>query len=111
MLPVYGNDTALFLSLQMKRLTIRALQDVLKKYTTILFGEGHNITSRDLKNAFRFNSFQEFQNMYATADINGMSSCSVYNYYLPYLEQFEIKKGAFFSPNANIKEDTNENRQ
>ena len=96
MIAEYGHDNALFLSLQMKRLTVRALQDLMKKYTTILFGEGNNITPRDLKNAFRFNSFEEIQNMYVTADINGMSSNSIYRYYLPYIEQFESSKGKLF---------------
>ena len=96
MITEYGHDNALFLSLQMKRLTVRALQDLMKKYTTFLFGKGNNITPRDLKNAFRFNSFEEIQNIYVTADVNGMSSNSIYRYYLPYIEQFESSKGKLF---------------
>jgi len=97
MIPVYGHDHALFLSLQMKRMSIRTLQQFMRKYTSLLFGQEHNITPRDLKNAFRFNSFQDTQNMYIAADINGMSSNTLYRYYLPYLEQFETKKGLSFS--------------
>ena len=98
MIAEYGHDNALFLSLQMKRLSIRSLQDLMKKYTTILFGKSNNITPRDLKNAFRFNSFEESRNMYVAADINGISSNSIYRYYLPYIEQFESNKGKLFDP-------------
>ncbi|MBO4912964.1 MAG: tyrosine-type recombinase/integrase [Butyrivibrio sp.] len=98
MIPVYGHDNALFLSSQMKRLELRSLEYVLKKYSTLLFSDGRSITPRDLKNAFRFNSFEQTENLYNAAAINGMTPESLLKYYLPYLEQFEGKKGISFNP-------------
>ena len=98
MIPVYGHENALFLSTQMKRLELRSLEYIMKKYSTLLFGDGHSITPRDLKNAFRFNSFEQTENLYNAAAINGMTPESLSRYYMPYLEQFEGKKGIFFNP-------------
>ena len=37
LITVYGHDDALFLSLQMKRLGIRSIEKMLKKYSSLLF--------------------------------------------------------------------------
>ncbi len=53
LITVYGHDDALFLSLQMKRLGIRSIEKMLKKYSSLLFGDENNIQARNMRNAFK----------------------------------------------------------
>ncbi len=71
MITFYGHDNALFLSLQMKRLGIRSIELLLKKYSSILFGDENAIRARDLRNAFRNTVFTESKSLSVTAAITG----------------------------------------
>ncbi len=98
MIAVYGHDSALFLSLQMKRLCIRSVEILLKKYSSILFGDEHTITPIDMRNAFRKNLFMSSKNMFFTAEMTGTAVSTLIRPCAPYMEIYETEKGKSFNP-------------
>ena len=98
MIAVYGHDSALFLSLQMKRLCIRSVEILLKKYSSILFGDEHTITPIDMRNAFRKNLFMSSKNMFFTAEMTGTAASTLIRPCAPYMEIYETEKGKSFNP-------------
>lgn len=51
--PVCGHEEALFISLKYKRLCLRSVEKMLKKYSEAVFGTDNNVTAEALKQAFR----------------------------------------------------------
>jgi len=98
MIAVYGHDNALFLSLQMKRLCIRSVEILLKKYSSILFGDEHTITPIDMRNAFRKSLFMSSKNMFFTAEMTGTAASTLIRPCAPYMEIYETEKGKSFNP-------------
>ena len=96
MIPFYGHDDALFLSLQMKRLGVRSVELLLKKYSSILFGDENTISPRDMRNAFKKNVFSTSKNLFVTAEITGNAASTLLRSYTPYLEYYETEKGKDF---------------
>lgn len=94
----YGHDDALFLSLQKKRLGIRSIELLLKKYSSILFGDDHSIKATDMRNAFRKNVFTTSKNIFITSDMTGNAATTLLRSYTPYLEYYEAEKGKDFDP-------------
>lgn len=70
MIPVEGNENALFLSLQNKRITVRAVENLVKKYsrnvTTL-----KKITPHKLRSTFGTNLYKESGDIYLVADVLG----------------------------------------
>ncbi len=70
MIPVTGHEEALFLSLQMKRLSVRSVEKLVKKYasrvTTL-----KKITPHKLRSTYGTNLYQETGDIYLVADILG----------------------------------------
>ena len=99
MITYYGHDNALFLSLQMKRLGVRSVELLLKKYSSILFGDEKAISARDLRNSFRSTVFSESKNLFVTAALTGNDAYGMRYPYVPYLELFDTEKGKDFDPN------------
>lgn len=64
MITYYGHDNALFLSLHMKRLGVRSVELLLKKYSSILFDDEKAISERNLRNSFRSTVFSESKNIF-----------------------------------------------
>lgn len=68
--PVEGNENALFLSLQKKRITVRAVENLVKKYasrvTTI-----KKITPHKLRSTYGTSLYQETGDIYLVADVLG----------------------------------------
>jgi site-specific recombinase XerD len=69
-IPVEGNENALFLSLQNKRITVRAVENLVKKYaknvTTL-----KKITPHKLRSTFGTNLYRESGDIYLVADVLG----------------------------------------
>ncbi len=69
-IPVEGNENALFLSLQNKRITVRAVENLVKKYarnvTTL-----KKITPHKLRSTFGTNLYKESGDIYLVADVLG----------------------------------------
>ena len=99
MITYYGHDNALFLSLQMKRLGVRSVELLLKKYSSILFGDEKAISARDLRNSFSSTVFSESKNLFVTAALTGNDAYGMRYPYVPYLELFDTEKGKDFDPN------------
>lgn len=70
MIPVEGNENAFFLSLQNKRITVRAVENLVKKYarnvTTL-----KKITPHKLRSTFGTNLYKESGDIYLVADVLG----------------------------------------
>jgi site-specific recombinase XerD len=109
MITFYGHDDALFLSLQMKRLGVRSIEKLLKKYSSLLFGDENAIRARDMRNAFKKNTFTQAKNIFITSEITGNATTTLLRSYAPYLEYYETEKGKDFDPKKfYIKEAQNE---
>ncbi len=69
-IPVEGNENAFFLSLQNKRITVRAVENLVKKYsrnvTTL-----KKITPHKLRSTFGTNLYKESGDIYLVADVLG----------------------------------------
>lgn len=63
-------DTALFLSLQNRRISCRAVQDLVKKYSSLVT-HGKKITPHKLRSTFGTNLYQETKDIYVVADVLG----------------------------------------
>jgi len=67
---VAGHEEALFLSLQNKRLTDRAVQNLVKKYAKLIT-QLKNITPHKLRSTFGTNLYRETGDIYLVADVLG----------------------------------------
>ena len=80
-IPEYGHENALFISLKYKRIAIRTIQDMLKRYTTALFDENTKISSQDLRNFYIDNVYNTVQSLSATASLCGTLDDTIYDMY------------------------------
>lgn len=69
-IPCQGNEDALFLSLQKKRLSVRAMENLVTKYTEKL-NTLKRITPHKLRSTFGTNLYRETQDIYMVADFLG----------------------------------------
>lgn len=65
-----GDENALFLSMQMKRITIRAVEKLVKKYTNLIT-HSKNITPHKLRSTYGTNLYRETGDIYLVADVLG----------------------------------------
>ncbi len=72
MIPEEGHETALFLSLQMKRLTVRSVENLVKKYARIATPL-KRITPHKLRSTYGTALYQETGDIYLVADVLGHS--------------------------------------
>ncbi len=68
----YGHDEALFLSLKAKRLCIRSVEYMIKKYSEAIMDENEHLTPESMHKSFRNNIFIQSMNVPATSDICGL---------------------------------------
>lgn len=71
--PVEGHENALFLSLQRKRITQRAVQNLVKKYALIAAPLKKRISPHKLRSTFGTNLYEETGDIYLVADVLGHS--------------------------------------
>ncbi|WP_168171757.1 tyrosine-type recombinase/integrase [Oribacterium sp. C9] len=95
-LPVHGHDEALFLSLQAKRLSVRAVEYMVKKYTEAFFDGADHLTPETIHQSFRNSIFMQSMNLPFTADICGLDRNTLLQYYRPYIDDYESRKGQEF---------------
>ena len=72
--PVPGHENALFLSLQRKRITQRAVQNLVKKYAAVAAPLKQKISPHKLRSTYATNLYQETSDIYLVADVLGHSS-------------------------------------
>ena len=71
--PLEGHEDALFLSLQKRRITQRAVQNLVKKYALIAAPLKRRISPHKLRSTFGTNLYQETGDIYLVADVLGHS--------------------------------------
>lgn len=69
-----GHENAFFLSLQKRRITIRAVQNLVKKYASVSAPLKTRISPHKLRSTFATNLYQETGDIYLVADVLGHSS-------------------------------------
>lgn len=69
-IPVAGNEDALFLSLQRKRMSIMSVQNLVKKYTQMVT-HLKNISPHKLRSTYGTNLYRETGDIYLVADVLG----------------------------------------
>ena len=72
--PLPGHEEALFLSMQRRRITQRAVQNLVKKYAAIAAPLKPRISPHKLRSTFATNLYQETGDIYLVADVLGHSS-------------------------------------
>lgn len=70
MIPLEGHENALFLSLQNRRLTVRAVENLVKKYASNVTGL-KKITPHKLRSTYGTTLYQETGDIYLVADVLG----------------------------------------
>jgi integrase len=68
--PVDGHGNALFLSLQNRRITVRAVENLVKKYSKLVTNV-KNITPHKLRSTYGTTLYQETGDIYLVADVLG----------------------------------------
>lgn len=68
--PLEGHENALFLSMQRKRLSVRAVEDLVKKYASQVTPNKH-ITPHKLRSTYGTNLYKETGDIYLVADVLG----------------------------------------
>ncbi|MCR4704876.1 MAG: tyrosine-type recombinase/integrase [Lachnospiraceae bacterium] len=68
--PVSGHEDALFLSLQNRRITVRSVEKLVKKYASLVTSL-KKITPHKLRSTFGTNLYQETGDIYLVADVLG----------------------------------------
>lgn len=70
LIPESGHEDALFLSLQMKRITVRSVENLVKKYAKLVTPL-KKITPHKLRSTYGTNLYQETGDIYLVADVLG----------------------------------------
>ncbi len=68
--PLTGHSSALFLSLQMKRISVRSVENMVKKYAQVVTTL-KNITPHKLRSTYGTNLYRETGDIYLVADVLG----------------------------------------
>lgn len=71
--PLEGHEDALFLSLQKRRMTQRAVENMVKKYALVAAPLKKRISPHKLRSTFGTNLYQETGDIYLVADVLGHS--------------------------------------
>lgn len=71
--PLEGHEDALFLSMQRRRITQRAVQNLVKKYALVAAPLKRRISPHKLRSTFGTNLYQETGDIYLVADVLGHS--------------------------------------
>ena len=72
--PLQGHEDALFLSLQNRRITQRAVQNLVKKYAAVAAPLKNRISPHKLRSTYATNLYNETGDIYLVADVLGHTS-------------------------------------
>lgn len=70
-IPNVGHENALFLSIQNRRITVRAVENLVKKYASLVTGGMKKITPHKLRSTYGTALYQETGDIYLVADVLG----------------------------------------
>ena len=81
MIPVYEHDNALFLSISGTRICQRALQYMIKKYCTALFGKDNTIVAQNLCFSFKNQVYNSTKSVSVTSRLSGNHPMTIESIY------------------------------
>jgi site-specific recombinase XerD len=91
--PVDGHTNALFLSLQNKRISVRAVENLVKKYSKLVTNV-KNITPHKLRSTYGTALYQETGDIYLVADVLGHKDVNTTRKHYAALEDERRRKAA-----------------
>jgi len=88
-----GHETALFLSLQNKRLSVRSIQNIVKKYAKLVT-KLKNISPHKLRSTYGTNLYRETGDIYLVADVLGHKDVNTTKKHYAEIEDERRRKAA-----------------
>lgn len=85
-----GHENALFLSSQRRRITVRSIELLVKKYASTVTGK--HITPHKLRSTYGTNLYKETGDIYLVADVLGHSDVNTTRKHYAELEEDRKKK-------------------
>lgn len=92
-IPVEGNENALFLSMQNKRITVRAVENLVKKYSSLVTTL-KKITPHKLRSTYGTTLYRETGDIYLVADVLGHKDVNTTRKHYAALEEERRRKAA-----------------
>ena len=92
-IPLSGHEDALFLSLQNKRLTVRSVENMVKKYTSLVTSL-KKITPHKLRSTYGTNLYQETGDIYLVADVLGHKDVNTTRKHYAAMQDYNKRKAA-----------------
>ena len=92
-IPVTGHEDALFLSLQNRRLSVRAVQNLVKKYSKLVVNL-KNISPHKLRSTYGTNLYRETGDIYLVADVLGHKDINTTKKHYAQIEDERRRKAA-----------------
>lgn len=99
--PVEGHTNALFLSIQNKRISVRAVENLVKKYSKLVTSV-KNITPHKLRSTYGTNLYQETGDIYLVADVLGHKDVNTTRKHYAAQEDYRRRKAAKY---VHLRED------
>ena len=91
--PLEGHTNALFLSLQNKRISVRSVENLVKKYSSLVTNL-KNITPHKLRSTYGTNLYRETGDIYLVADVLGHKDVNTTKKHYAALEDERRRKAA-----------------
>ena len=92
-IPVSGHEDALFLSIQNKRLTVRSVENLVKKYSSLVTSL-KKITPHKLRSTYGTNLYQETGDIYLVADVLGHKDVNTTRKHYAAMQDYNKRKAA-----------------
>ena len=92
-LPVSGHEDALFLSMQNRRLTVRSVENLVKKYSSLVTNL-KKITPHKLRSTYGTNLYQETGDIYLVADVLGHKDVNTTRKHYAAMQDYNKRKAA-----------------
>ena len=92
-IPVSGHEDALFLSLQNKRITVRSVENLVKKYSSLVTSL-KKITPHKLRSTYGTNLYQETGDIYLVADVLGHKDVNTTRKHYAAMQDYNKRKAA-----------------
>ena len=101
MIPLEGHENALFLSLQNRRITVRAVENLVKKYSKLVTNL-KNITPHKLRSTYGTSLYRETGDIYLVADVLGHKDVNTTRKHYAAIEDDRRRKAAKY---VHLRED------
>ena len=92
-IPITGHEDALFLSIQNKRLTVRSVEKLVKKYSSLVTSL-KKITPHKLRSTYGTNLYQETGDIYLVADVLGHKDVNTTRKHYAAMQDYNKRKAA-----------------